>query len=66
MGGKIESIRLYGDYFGQRPVAELESALIGTPLRREAVADALAGLPAPVDAYIRGAQAEDIVSLIVQ
>ena len=65
VGGKIESIRLYGDYFGQRPVAELESALIGTPLCREAVADALAGLPAPVDAYIRGAQAEDIVSLIV-
>ena len=46
-------------------MAEMESALIGAPLRREDVADALAGLPAPVDAYIRGAQAEDIVSLIV-
>lgn len=66
VGGKIESIRLFGDYFGERPVAEMESALIGAPLRREDVADALAGLPAPVDAYIRGAQAEDIVSLIVQ
>ncbi len=65
VGGKIESIRLFGDYFGERPVAEMESALIGAPLRREDVADALAGLPAPVDAYIRGAQAEDIVSLIV-
>lgn len=65
VGGKIESIRLFGDYFGQRPVAELESALIGTPLRRDAVADVLAALPAPVDAYIRGAAADDIVSLIV-
>ena len=66
VGGKIESIRLFGDYFGERPVAEMESALIGAPVRREDVADALAGLPAPVDAYIRGAQAEDIGSLIVQ
>ena len=65
-GGKIQSIRLFGDYFGQRPVAELENMLRDIPLREEDLHQALARLPAPVEEYIRGAAPEDIVHLIVQ
>ena len=64
--GAIESIRLFGDYFGQRPVAELENILRDIPLREEDLREALIRLPAPVEEYIRGAAAEDIVHLIVQ
>ena len=64
--GAIESIRLFGDYFGQRPVSELENALVGIPLRADALAAALTALSAPVADYIHGAAAEDIVRLILQ
>ena len=66
VGGVIESIRLHGDYFGQRSVAELENALIGIPLREDALTAALDAHPTPVREYIHGASAEDIVRLIVQ
>lgn len=65
-GGEIESLRLFGDYFGQRPVSELEKALIGSPLRADALTAALATLPAPVEEYVHGASAEDISRLILQ
>ena len=66
VGGVIESIRLHGDYFGQRSVAELENTLIGIPLREDALTAALDAHPTPVREYIHGASAEDIVRLIVQ
>ena len=62
----VMSSRYFGDYFGQRPVAELENILRDIPLREEDLREALIRLPAPVEEYIRGAAAEDIVHLIVQ
>lgn len=66
VGGTIESLRLFGDYFGRLAVSELETALSGTPLREDALTAVLTSLPAPVEEYIRGAAAEDIVRLILQ
>lgn len=66
VGGTIRSLRLFGDYFGQRPVSELENALIGIPLRADALLSALDTHPTPVGEYVHGASAEDIVRLIVQ
>ena len=65
-GGEIESLRLFGDYFGQRPVSELENALIGISLRADALTAALSALSAPVEEYIHGASVEDILHLILQ
>jgi hypothetical protein len=47
-------------------VSELENALVGIPLRADALAAALTALSAPVADYIHGAAAEDIVRLILQ
>ena len=65
-GGEIESLRLFGDYFGQRPVSELENTLIGSPLRADDLTAILSALPAPVEEYIHGASVEDILHLILQ
>ncbi|MCL2812844.1 MAG: lipoate--protein ligase, partial [Clostridia bacterium] len=39
--GRIEKVRLTGDFFGTSPVGEVEAALAGIPYEREAVALAL-------------------------
>ncbi len=41
--GRIAAIRLFGDFMGQRDVAELEARLVGLPYDRVAVAAALEG-----------------------
>ncbi len=64
-GGAICSIRLYGDYFGVAPVSEVETALVGAPLRREALAERLSALPRPFGDYMAGAEAGDILSLLL-
>lgn len=42
--GRIQSLRLYGDFSGQRPVDELEKLLIGVPYERGPLLGALAGV----------------------
>jgi len=64
-GGIITAIRLWGDYFGSAPVSALEDALRGTELRRDALRASLEKAAHPVSACIAGADAEDIVSLIL-
>lgn len=63
--GVITEIRLYGDYFGVAPIAQLETALIGAPLRRDALTDVLTAAPRPLTDYIAGGRAEEIVSLLL-
>jgi lipoate-protein ligase A len=41
--GRIESIRIYGDFMARRPLNELETALIGCEFRYAAVSDIIAG-----------------------
>ncbi len=63
--GRIEEIRLYGDYFGTAPIAELETALADIPLRREALLAALTGAPRPLTEYIAGASPEELTALLL-
>lgn len=63
--GVIGEIRLYGDYFGTAPIAEVESCLAGVPLVREKLLAAIGNAPRPVGEYIAGGAPEDIASLIL-
>ncbi len=42
--GKIEKLRIYGDFFGRRDIDELELALVGVAHKEEAVHTALANI----------------------
>lgn len=61
--GVITEIRLFGDYFGTEPVSLLEKALVGAPLRREALVSAMGN--APVGDCIAGADAGMLASLLL-
>lgn len=63
--GLLEEVRLYGDYFGTAPIAELEAALIGVPLRRETILAALTGASRPLTDYIAGALPEELAALLL-
>ena len=56
LGDVIEGIALSGDFFGARPVEELEAALVGRPC--EAV------LSLPVSRYIDGMAREELYALL--
>ena len=43
-GGEINQVRFFGDFFGQRDVAELEVVLRGIPYEPTALSDALEGV----------------------
>ena len=58
-GGRLTAVRIRGDYFGIRPVEELEARLAGCRLTRE---DLLARL-SDVGDYIHGADAAEIAAL---
>lgn len=42
-GGTIENVKIYGDFFGQHPVSDIENALVGVRYDKGAVEAALAG-----------------------
>ncbi len=63
--GVIGEIRLYGDYFGTAPIAELEACLTGVPLVREKLLAAIADAPRALGEYIAGGCAQDIAALIL-
>ncbi len=60
--GVIEGIRIYGDFFGQGDVADVESRLVGVRYTREDVAEALDSLD--VSDYFGGVAPEDFVALL--
>ncbi len=60
-GGIISSIRLEGDYFGIKPVSELEKTLIGKKLEYDSLTAALSD----VGSYISGSTPELISDLIL-
>ena len=60
--GVIVAIRLLGDFFGRRDVAELETRLAGCPHDRDALLDRLAGLP--LGDYLLGVEAGDLVACL--
>lgn len=63
--GEITDIRLYGDYFGVAPIDQLEAALVGVPLRRDALCAALTGAPRPLTDYVAGAVPEELTALLL-
>lgn len=60
--GKIESIRVFGDFFSSRPVSELETALKGLPHEETALRAKLAQLP--LSEYFGAVTPEEILSLL--
>ncbi len=62
--GRIEKIKIFGDYFGIRSISELEDLLVGKQYRTDAVKHALAGFA--LDDYISGMTAEELTDLIMQ
>ena len=60
---KIKSVRIYGDYFGRRDVAELEQALIGAQYSPDGVGEVLSKLP--VEEYLSGVTALQLRELMV-
>lgn len=62
-GGCLHGLRLTGDFFGRREVAELERMLEGVPRRRAELIRRLAELP--VEEYCAGISAEALGGLLL-
>lgn len=60
--GRIESCKIYGDFFGVGEVAEIEELLNGVRYEREAIADALADLD--VTYYFGKITKDELINLI--
>lgn len=60
--GRIESCKIYGDFFGVGEVAEIEELLNGVRYEREAIADALADLD--VTHYFGKVTKDELINLI--
>ena len=58
----IEAVRISGDFFGQRDVAELETALCGLPYREDALRPFLETLP--IDEYVSGLNVSELLSIL--
>ena len=61
--GRIGSARITGDFFGQRPVSELENRLKNVEFRPASVRQALSGVR--IDDYMLGVSVEDFLSLFL-
>ena len=60
--GRIEDIRIFGDYFGIRSISEIEEMLRGTAYRADAIRSAFANVE--LNDYISGMKTEEMVGLI--
>lgn len=60
-GGRISSVKFTGDFFGERPLEELEALFCGERLEPEAFARVWA--PAPVPSYLHGIQEDGFLQL---
>lgn len=61
--GRIQDIRVFGDYFGIRNISEIETLLTGTEYRQEAIAAVLAGIS--LEEFISGMTPEELAELIL-
>ncbi len=59
--GRIKGIRIYGDFFGDRDIADLENALTGAAIDSH-LTERLASVP--MDEYMYGISAEDLCSML--
>jgi lipoate---protein ligase len=61
--GLIQAFRIFGDFFGEGDLGEIEQRLAGAELREEAVAAALENVDIP--AHIHGLSREEFIKMIV-
>ncbi len=61
--GRVEAARIFGDFFGVRPVADLEAALAGTRHDRNELAAVLSGFE--LGEYMAGVKAGELVENMV-
>ena len=62
--GRIEDVRIFGDFFGIRSISEIEELLPGVEYRKDAIAEALAGIK--LGDYISGMTVEELTTLLLQ
>lgn len=60
--GQIQAVKIYGDFSGAAPAAELENALVGARYDRGGMEEALEGME--IGRYISGLSTADFVNLI--
>lgn len=58
----IEHIKIFGDFFSQMPVSELEEKLVGVPHQPEAIKKALSGVA--ISNYIQKMEPEEFIKLL--
>lgn len=62
-GGKIKNIAIYGDYFGEKDISELEEALVGVNHSEDAIRASLDGLD--LNDYIRGLTIDEFIKALL-
>ena len=60
--GKINAIKIYGDFFGKDPVIEIEELLVNTRYSPEDIEEVL--LPIDVQSYFGNIEKEDFLQLV--
>ncbi len=60
--GRIEDVRIFGDYFGIRSSSEIEKLLAGTEYRAETIKRVLAGVE--ISDYISGMTVQELADLL--
>jgi lipoate---protein ligase len=61
--GLIQSFRIFGDFFGEGELSELEQRLVGVEMREDAIRTALDGVDLP--AFIQGLSSDEFIKMIV-
>ncbi|WP_027183178.1 lipoate--protein ligase [Desulfovibrio inopinatus] len=60
--GRIEHIRLFGDYFGVRPIGDIEALLVGCPHDRAQLAQRLEKIS--LDEYLKGVDLSALIDCL--
>ena len=61
--GLIQSLRIFGDFFGEGELSEIEQHLVGAEMREDAIATALDGVDMP--GYIHGLSRDEFVKMVI-
>jgi len=61
--GLIQTFRIFGDFFGEGDLSEIEQRLVGTEMREDAIATALDGVD--IAAYVHGLSMEEFIKMVV-
>ncbi len=62
-GGKLEKLSIFGDFFGEKPISELEGQLRGSDFTQKGLEEALKGIS--VDDYMNGVGGQSLISALL-